>query len=196
MIADRALSKTDPLRPSIRLPVIALVVITILNDGCIISIAYDTVLAAPKPEKWRLKECSVVSSVLGIVAVGSSILLLSLSLSSNDAGSPWQNMGLKPVTYRQAMMLMYLKISLSDFLTVFAARTHGFFWSRMPGTFLLCAAVVATSLSTLIAVKWDDLPLGDEMASIPGDVAFYTWLYCLAWFFIQVRHGVTLRDQG
>ena len=56
-------------------------VITILNDGCIISIAYDTVLAAPKPEKWRLKECSVVSSVLGIVAVGSSILLLSLSLS-------------------------------------------------------------------------------------------------------------------
>lgn len=35
-----------------KLPVVALVVITILNDGCIISIAYDVVEPPTEPENW------------------------------------------------------------------------------------------------------------------------------------------------
>ena len=38
------------------LPVMALVLITILNDGTIISIAYDHVVPSPRPEKWNLTE--------------------------------------------------------------------------------------------------------------------------------------------
>ena len=37
-----------------KLPVIALVMITILNDGTIISIAYDNTHASKVPEKWHL----------------------------------------------------------------------------------------------------------------------------------------------
>ena len=51
------------------LPVIAIVLITILNDGTIISIAYDTVLPSPRPEHWRLPEVFLVSTLLGAVAV-------------------------------------------------------------------------------------------------------------------------------
>jgi H+-transporting ATPase len=36
------------------LPVSAVVIITILNDGTIISIAYDNVLACKQPEKWHI----------------------------------------------------------------------------------------------------------------------------------------------
>ena len=53
-------------------------------------------------------------------------------------------------------MAVYLKISVSDFLTVFAARTRGPFWSRAPGTLLFAAALVATVASTIIALSWPD----------------------------------------
>ena len=36
-----------------KLPVIALVLITILNDGTIITIAYDNVVPGSEPEKWQ-----------------------------------------------------------------------------------------------------------------------------------------------
>ena len=38
------------------LPVLSLVVITILNDGTIITIAYDKVIPENRPQKWNMKE--------------------------------------------------------------------------------------------------------------------------------------------
>ena len=45
-------------------------------------------------------------------------------------------------------------ISLSDFLTVFAARTRKPFFSRMPGGLLFGAATVALGTSTLFSAYW------------------------------------------
>lgn len=50
--------------------------------------------------------------------------------------------------------MMYMKISLSDFLTVFAARTRAPFFSRAPGGLLLCAATFALGCSTLLSAYW------------------------------------------
>ena len=41
------------------LPVLSLVVITILNDGTIITIAYDKVIPDTKPQKWDMIEVGV-----------------------------------------------------------------------------------------------------------------------------------------
>ena len=38
-----------------KMPVIMLMLITLLNDGTLISIGYDNVKASPRPEKWNLK---------------------------------------------------------------------------------------------------------------------------------------------
>ena len=48
------------------IPVIALVTITILNDGTIISVAYDHVDASIKPEKWDLNILYIVYYALAI----------------------------------------------------------------------------------------------------------------------------------
>ena len=44
------------------LPVMALVIVTILNDGCMISIAYDRVKPSKTPESWAsvLEACTKV----------------------------------------------------------------------------------------------------------------------------------------
>jgi H+-transporting ATPase len=50
--------------------------------------------------------------------------------------------------------IMYLKVSISDFLTLFSSRTVGWFWSSRPGNLLLAGAGLALSLSTGLACGW------------------------------------------
>merc|ERR1719453_494956 len=141
-----------------KMPVTALVIITILNDGCIISIAYDYVKAGRYPETWDLGQVFVVATVCGAVALVSSLVLLDLGLDSHNPDGWFAKVGLHPLSYLEVQAMMYLKVSLSDFLTVFAARTHGPFFSRRPGLKLFCAAIVAMTSSTLLAHFW---PLPD-----------------------------------
>jgi len=171
----------DDMPAYFNLPVVALIIITILNDGTIISIAYDFVTPSKYPEKWHLNVLFVVSTWLGLVAVASSILLLYLGLKSHEEDSVLKSLGGGHMTYAQIQMMLYLKISLSDFLTVFAARTRGTFYSRKPGGLLATAAVFAMCVSTLLSLHW---PL-QEMESINANIVAFTWVYCLAWFLLQ-----------
>lgn len=171
----------EAVAPYFKLPVIALVLITILNDGTIISIAYDNVVPSKKPEKWDLPHIYWVSTTLGLVAVASSLILLFWGLDSWSETGVLVSYGVGYLPYDQVMMMMYLKISLSDFFTVFSARTHGFFYTRAPGRLLFMAAIFATCVSTLLSVYWPFT----EMQAISFKLAGFVWMYCLVSFLIQ-----------
>jgi H+-transporting ATPase len=164
------------------IPVIALVTITILNDGTIISVAYDNVHASHLPEKWDLNILYIVSSSIGMTALMSSLILLSYALSSNDPTSQWASWGLPALSYGEIQCLMYLKISLSDYMSVFNSRTKGWMWSRAPSRVLVGACIFATSISTILSLYW---PFGNGMQGISGDVALLCWLYVLFWAVLQ-----------
>ena len=55
--------------------------------------------------------------------------------------SRWQNVSSDRhyLPYEQLIMIMYLKISISDFLTLFASRTRGPFYERAPAPLLFAA---------------------------------------------------------
>ena len=144
------------------LPVIALVVITILNDGTMITIAYDKVEPESRPQKWKLGEVAVVASALGAMACLTSIVLLLITLQASVVHDSWAGRvfgannlnGHHFVTFGEVQTLLYLKVSLSDFLTVFNARNRGWFWERLPGQALSIAAFGAMGASTLFALFW------------------------------------------
>ena len=136
------------------IPVIALIFITLLNDGTIISIAYDHVEPSKYPEKWNLPVTYLISSVLGGVAFAGSILYLHLMMDSHNPDGAWAKWGLGPLTYGQLTSAMYLKVSLSDFLTLFSARTRGPFWSLKPDYKLVVAAMIALGSSTILTALW------------------------------------------
>lgn len=50
------------------IPTITLVLLTLLNDGTVISIAYDNVIPSKKPEAWRLWVITGISIAVGAVA--------------------------------------------------------------------------------------------------------------------------------
>merc|ERR1711959_315577 len=126
------------------LPVIALVTICILNDGTIISVAYDNVEASLKPESWNLPIMYYIASVIGMVALCSSILILNLGLDASRGGDHGLcALGVPKLDFGQIQSMMYLKISLSDYCSVFNSRCKSFFWSRAPHKIVMMAASLA-----------------------------------------------------
>ena len=170
-----------------KMPVLMLMLITLLNDGTLISIGYDNVVPSKLPNVWNLRVVFTVASLLAFVALLSSLLILYWALDSNNPGSLFQKLGLPGVHYGQLSTMMYLKVSISDFLTLFSARTHdGFFWSSKPSPILLGAACFALMLSTILACAWPRVHLdGMLVEGLKGALPVYVWLYCIFWWFVQ-----------
>jgi H+-transporting ATPase len=186
-----ALTNDDPWPEFFSLPVIMLMLITILNDGTLISIGYDNVNPSHMPEKWNLRSLFTTSIMLGMVACASSLLLLWACLDSWNADGLFAQWGLPPLSYGKIITTIYLKVSISDFLTLFSARTHSeFFWASYPSPILIVCAGLALSISTILGCVWPDghtdhirtegLALGDYTL-----MPLWTWIYCIVWWWVQ-----------
>eukprot|EP01012_Entosiphon_sulcatum_P038967 TRINITY_DN508_c0_g1_i1.p1 TRINITY_DN508_c0_g1~~TRINITY_DN508_c0_g1_i1.p1 ORF type:complete len:933 (-),score=160.22 TRINITY_DN508_c0_g1_i1:390-3188(-) len=174
-----------------RMPVLMLMLITLLNDGTLISIGYDHVKASQIPEVWNLRVLFTVSGMLAAIACGSSILLLWAALDSYNPHGVFSGLSLHSMTYGQVTTMIYLKVSISDFLTLFSSRTHnGFFWSSAPSPILLSGALFATITSTILACLWpnstpDHIETLGLARNVPKLLALWIWIYCIICWFIQ-----------
>ena len=98
-----------------------------------ITIAHDKVIPEKRPQRWAMFEVSVVSTVLGLVACLSSMVMLIFILHANKKnkggiiGSALGSEDRDYILWTEAQTMIYLKISLSDFLTLFSARTRTWF---------------------------------------------------------------------
>ena len=174
-----------------KMPVLMLMLITLLNDGTLISIGYDYVKPSKYPNEWNLPILFIISSVLAFVALASSLLLLYWALDSWNENGMFQQIGIGGLSYGQITTMIYLKVSISDFLTLFSARTHdGYFWSHKCSNILLFAAGFALTLSTIISMVWPECyPDGIYTIGLgykkPYSLAALVWLYCVFFWFIQ-----------
>lgn len=139
-----------------------------------------------------------MSSLLAGVALLSSLIILYLCLNSWSKGSIMHAFGLGQLSYGQIITVVYLKVSVSDFLTLFSARTpEGFFWSTYPSWILFGASCFALSLSTIVACAWpSSYPDGIYALGLgyrnPKSLALFVWVYCIFWWFVQDAMKVML----
>jgi len=143
-----------------------IILLALLNDIPILSIAYDNVIYSNRPERWNLEQILIVSTVLGVTGLVSSF---GLYLWAVYAG----------INHETLKTFMFLKLAVAGHLTIFVTRTRGFFWSVKPGRLLFWSAVGTKLIATVFAV------LGIFMAPISVQYAVLIWLYCLAWFFME-----------
>lgn len=172
------------------LPVIFLMIITLINDGTLISVGYDHAVPSKYPERWVLPILFMVSVALGAIACVSSLILLFFCLTSWEEGHVFQSMGIGGLKYGQIVNVIFLKVAVSDILTLFSARTaHQFFFQRKPHPVLFCAALVALSLSTTLSLAWPEGHLdGIPVCGLGYDgqkIALWVWIYCAIVFVIQ-----------
>ncbi len=141
------------------------VLLAILNDAAILSIAYDRVVPSERPERWDLTGVLVVAATLGLVGVLSTFLMVWTTHGPMDLGDD---------TVRT---IVYLKLSVSGHLTVFLARTRGPFWSHRPAGVLLAAVLGTQVLATVIALTGVLMqPIGWRMVGFVWGWAFVEFL--------------------
>jgi H+-transporting ATPase len=148
---------------------VMIVLLAILNDGAILSIAYDRVRYANRPESWNMPVVLGIATVLGIAGVVASFGLFYL-------GERVFHLSREVI-----QSFMYLKLSVAGHLTIFVTRTRRAFWSIPPAPILLVAVIGTQLLATFIAVY------GIFMASIGWRWALFVWGYAFAWFFVNDR---------
>jgi H+-transporting ATPase len=143
-----------------------LVLLALLNDLPIMTIAYDNVKYSDKPEKWDMRTLLGIATFLGIIGVFSTFGILYIGLIV---------LNLDPLVLQS---FIYLKLSVAGHLTVFVARTKGPFWSVKPAKPLLLAVIVTQLVATLITVYGILLP------AMGWGLALLVWGYALALFVI------------
>jgi H+-transporting ATPase len=148
---------------------IQIVMLALLNDGAILSIAYDNVHYKDQPEAWNMRLVLGIATVLGIVGPIAAFGLFYLGDKVFHLNHP------------HIQTLMYLTLSVAGHLTVFLARTRGPFWSIRPARVLLLAVLGTQTLATFIAVY------GIFMTPIGWGYAAFVWGYALAWFLVTDR---------
>ena len=165
-------------------PVTALMIVllALLNDAPIMTIAYDNVIYSNEPEKWDLRIILGIATMLGIIGVISSFFILYIGLNVFN---------LSPYLLQS---FIYLKLSVAGHMTVFVARTKGHFWSVRPALPLFLAVVITQSIATLIVVYGILLP------PIGWGLAAFIWIYALIAFvitdFIKVYFYRLLSREG
>jgi H+-transporting ATPase len=146
---------------------VMIVLLALLNDGAILSIAYDRVYYSDDPEAWDMRRVLGVATTLGILGVIASFGMFYIGE---------RVLHLDRATIQS---LMYLKLSVAGHLTIFLTRTKGHFWSIRPAPILVGAVLGTQVVATLIAT------FGLFMAPLGWQLALFVWGYALAWFLVN-----------
>jgi H+-transporting ATPase len=151
------------------LTAVMIVMLALLNDGAILSIAYDNVHYKNQPESWNMRMVLGISTVLGVIGVVAAFGLFYLGERVFH------------LDRAHIQTLMYLKLSVAGHLTIFLTRTRGAFWSIRPAKILLIAVFGTQAVATLIAVY------GLFMTPLGWGWAGFVWGYALLWFLVNDR---------
>ena len=149
------------------LTAVMIVMLALLNDGAILSIAYDNVQYKNAPEAWNMRLVLGVATVLGCVGPVAAFGLFYLGDKVFE------------IDRSHLQTMMYLMLSVAGHLTIFQTRTRGPWWSIRPARVLLIAVFGTQAVATLIAVYGAGLvaPLGWVWALV-------VWGYALGWFLV------------
>jgi H+-transporting ATPase len=151
------------------LTAVMIVMLALLNDGAILSIAYDNVHYKDEPEAWNMRLVLGIASVLGIVGPIAAFGLFYLGDRVFHLERPY------------IQTLMYLMLSVAGHLTIFLTRTRGPFWSIRPAKILWMAVLGTQIVATLIAVY------GLFMTPLGWGWALFVWGYALIWALLSDR---------
>jgi H+-transporting ATPase len=148
---------------------IMIVVLALLNDGSILSIAYDNVHYKKQPEAWNMRLVIGMATVLGVVGPIAAFGLFMIGDEVFHLGHP------------QLQTLMYLMLSVAGSMTIYLTRTRGPFWSIRPARILVLAVTGAELIATALALS------GILVPRLGWNWVLLVWGYAIVWFLISDR---------
>ncbi len=170
---------------------VMIVLLAILNDFPIMTIAYDNAPAARRPVRWDMVRVLAISAVLGLLGVVSSFALF------------WVAKEYLGLPHGTIQTLVFLKLLVAGHLTIYLTRNEGAFWQRpWPSWKLIAATELTQVIGTLAAVYgWFVTPVGWRYALAIWGYAlvwllFNNWVKMRAYRLIRTRIEVPAKRRG
>jgi H+-transporting ATPase len=163
---------------------VMIILLALLNDLPIMTIAFDNTWLDPKPVRWDMRRVLTVATTLGLVGVIQTfgILVIGKIVLNLDQG--------------QIQSLIYIKLAVAGHLTLFVTRTKRSFLSKpYPSPILLIAILLTQAVAAAI------VGFGILVSPIPWIYIGMVWVYCLIWMFLndwvklQVYHHLNITSK-
>ncbi len=147
------------------LSAVMIILLALLNDIPVMSIAYDNVIIHHKPIRWHLRETLIISTILGLAGLASSFILFY-----------WLNMNGYSIAIIQT--ILFLKLDVAGHSTLYITRTgRNHFWHRpFPSLKFFLPAISSRIIGILVVVY------GIFMQAISWQIVGYIWIYATVWF--------------
>ena len=146
--------------------VIMLVLLALINDGSMVTIAYDNTTILKTPQRWNMPYILSVATVIGLVGVIETFLLYYYTE---------KYLGL---SHDMVQTLVYLHLAVGGMMTIYVTRVQGPFWSIPPAPKMLAATGLSVAISTIMAC------FGILMTPIGIMWTLASWGYAFVWFLI------------
>ena len=159
------------------LTAIMIVVMSLLDDLPMMTIAYDNTPVSPKPVRWDLPNIFGLATVLGVFSVVESFGLLLFGIRTLSIPELQAHFGL--ATHAQLQTMMFLQLVGGGQILLFITRTEGWFFKPPFPAAPLFWAIVATQVVAALMCG-----LGWLVPAIPWKLIGWVWVYLIAWLFI------------
>ena len=167
---------------------IMIIVLALLNDIPILTIAYDNTKVRKMPVRWDMHEMLILSSWLGIAGIASSFLIFYIVMVYLKAHPEsayflpnvplWIDMNNQEQWLSFVQSIFFAKMVIAGHGTIYNTRIDDWFFKRPWPSWILFGATFSTAvIGTIISVYGFGL-----MTPIGWEWAIFMWIYALTWF--------------
>lgn len=153
---------------------VQIILLALLNDLPIITLAYDKVTATKEPSSIHSRQRFTLASLFGVVGIAESVGLFLLMRNAWHLSTP------------VIQTMFFLKLTISGHLLIYVAHTHERWWQQLPSKQIIWATALTQLAATVIALS------GWFFKGISFKQAVVVWLWCLVW--MQVAAVVQWRS--
>ncbi|MCL4384199.1 plasma-membrane proton-efflux P-type ATPase [Patescibacteria group bacterium] len=150
------------------LTALQIILIALLNDIPIISLAFDIVKTTNRPAKINVKSRFVLSSLYGLVGVANSLLLFFI------ANKIWH------LDWKIIQTLYFLKLTVSGHMLIYVAHTKQRWWQFFPSREVVWSTVLTQIAATILAFTGFLMP----SRLLLWQIAF-VWIWAFFWMQIS-----------
>ena len=154
---------------------VELILLALLNDVPIISLAFDKVKVPEAPTKVNPRERLALSSLFGMAGIFNSLLIL------------WIARSVLHFDWVQIQTLFFLKLVISGHMLVYVAHTSERWYKFLPSKQVLVATGATQLIATVIALG------GFFIEPLPPAVVLFVWVWAFGW--MQVSELLKMAQQ-
>ena len=141
-----------------------IILLALLNDIPIISLAFDRVKTTNRPSKIDAKNRFTLSSFYGIVGILNSLLLF--FVINNILKFDWETI----------QTMYFLKLTISGHMLIYVAHTKQRWWKFLPSKQVIWATTITQAIATLFALTGFLMPGRLNVQQI-----IFVWVWALFW---------------